>query len=97
MALLADKASIALWNKGMTALSECILPCTGDRLLNDDGDYDYGLNDDSFTTSTVTKRNPAVQTTLITTPEPLISRKNDWFAGRRYPLPMRFRRPAMVA
>jgi hypothetical protein len=97
MALLADKASIALWNKGMTARSECIRPCAGDRFLNDDGDYDYGLNDDSFTTITVTKRNPVVQITLIATPEPLISRKNDWFAGRRYPLPMRFRRPAMVA
>jgi hypothetical protein len=96
-ALVADKASIALWNKGMTAPSGCILPCTGDIFLNDDGDYDYGMNDDHFTTSMVTKRKPVGQTTLIAVPEPPISRKIGRFTGRKYPLPMRLRRPAMMA
>jgi len=81
----------------MTAPSECILPRTGDIFLNDDGDYDYGMNDDCFTTSTITERNPVGQTTFIAVPEPPITRKYGRFTGRKYPLPMRLRRPAMMA
>jgi len=49
----------------------------------------------AFTSSTVSKRNLAGQATMIAS-SPDTSETYDRFEGRKYPLPMRMRRPDMV-
>jgi hypothetical protein len=98
MALVADKVSVALWNKAIasskTAPSEYIVPCTGDRSFG--CEENHRMDMDTYTSSTATKQNLSDQTTLLAVPEPETG-KHDKSEGRRYPLPMRVRRPVMTA